>query len=303
MSHRFTCGSFAAPLGPFIEGAGQKGGTVLGSSPTAAYLAFDDVVVAVTARAVPLMPNAMAVIERAGLEVFEAGAPVVMSGAGLRSGRVVLVWEQARPVDLAVPLNQGSDAPAAARRGRDLLQMLGREPDPIAAIAGACPELGTGEGLEGVRLLQTALIAGEPEVAGRAARLLTGRGPGLTPEGDDLLAAATAGLAAFERPISMNRRLARNLRAGFVLHDVGERTGSLSASLLGHAAAGWVIDPVRSLLDLTIGRATWGRSLDRLERIGHSTGRTYALGCALTAIALADGYRSHQANELRKEKT
>jgi len=280
----------------------HKGGTVLGSSPTAAYLACGDVVVAVTARSVPLMPNAMAVIERTGLEIFEAGAPVVLSGAGLRSGRAVLVWKRARPVDLSVPLNEGGDAWAVAHRGRDLLEVLGHEPDPIAAIGRACPQLGTGDGLEGVRLLKIALAIGDPGAAGRAARLLTGRGPGLTPEGDDLLAAAAAGMAAFERPISMDRPLARDLRAGLVLHDLGERTGALSASLLRHAAAGQVIDPVRSLLDLTVERETWGRSLERLERIGHSTGITYALGCALAALALAGSCKSGRGDQ-RKEKT
>ncbi len=75
------------------------------------------------------------------------------------------------------------------------------------------------------------------------------------------------------------------------MDDLGNRTGALSATLLRLAVEGQVIDPVRSLLDLTVERVTWQRALGRLERIGHSTGGTYALGCALAALALAGSNR------------
>jgi len=301
-THRFTCHSIALPLSPLIDGGRIGEGTVLGSSPTAAYLAFDDVVVALTARTVPLMPNGAAVIESDGLDAFEAGAVVRASSRGVRAGRVEVIWDGAVPVDLAVPLNEGHDARAVARRGSDLLGALGHDADPFAAFAGACPELVAGDGLEAVRLLFTSLTDGVPEVAREAANLLTGRGPGLTPDGDDLLAAAAATTIAFGGPTGLNSGVSERLRAALLVDELGDRTGALSATLLRLAAEGQVIDPVRTLLDLTAERATWMRALIRLGRIGHSTGGTYALGCALTTLVLAGSCKSSHVNQLREEK-
>jgi hypothetical protein len=220
----------------------------------------------------------------------------------VRAGRVEVTWDGAVPVDLEVPLNEGHGVRAVARRGSDLLEALGHNADPFAATAAACPELAAGEGLEAVRLLVAALTDGAPENARDAASLLTGRGPGLTPDGDDLLAAAAAATLAFERPAGTGRSLAERLRAALLLDELGDRTGALSATLLRLATEGQVIDPVRTLLDLDVERATWVRALNRLGRIGHSTGGTYALGCAVAALALAGNCKSSHVNQLREEK-
>jgi Protein of unknown function (DUF2877) len=296
-TYRFTGHSVATSLRGLIERS--RRGTVLGASPTAAYLGFDDSVVALTARAVPLMPNGASVIESAGLDVFEPGAAVHTSGGGVRAGRVEVMWDAAMPVDLAVPRNEGYDARAVALRGRELLGAMGHDADPLAAVARACPALVVGDGLEGVRLLLAALTGGEPEAGRDAARLLTGRGPGLTPDGDDLLAAAAAATLAFEGPAGVNPGVAGDLRAALLVDDLGDRTGALSATLLRLAAEGQVIDSVSSLLDLSVERATWLRALGRLGGIGHSTGTTYALGCALTALALA---ANHDLDQVKEEK-
>ena len=287
---RFDCHAMAKPLRAWLDENLGSAGTVLGSSPTAAYLAFGDGIVALTARSVPLMPNGAAVIESDGLDALEAGSIVRLAGGGVRAGRVEVTWDRAELVDLAVSRNEGYDANDISRRGRALLDALGHDSDPITAIAGARPELVANGGLDGVRLLLAALGDGQPETAADAARILTGRGPGLTPDGDDLLAAAVAATIAFESPTGMKPEAARVLRSALLVRDLAERTGALSASLLRHAAGGQVIDPVRSLLDLAAERATWGRALARLERIGHGTGGTYALGCALTGLALAGNY-------------
>jgi hypothetical protein len=301
--HRFTCHSIGEPLRTFMDGRPATDGTVLGSSPTAAYLALDDFVVAVTARTVPLMPNGAAVVESDGLGAFEAGSTVRASSGGLRAGRVEVSWEGAAPVGLAAPPNVGHGARAVALRGRHLLGAMGHDDDPVAAIAAACPELGAGDGLEAVKLLFDALAHGRREAAREAAGLLTGRGPGLTPDGDDLLAAAAAATRAFEGPAGTSRDIGPGFRTALLVGNLGERTGALSATLLRLAARGHVIHPVRRLLDLSVDRPTWMRALNRLGRIGHSTGTTYALGCALTAVALTGGYGSDQASQLQEEKT
>jgi hypothetical protein len=288
---RFTGHSVAQTLHTLIVRGHPRTGTVLGSSATSAYLAFDDFVVGVTARAVPLMPNGVRVTESDGLDAFEAGAVVRTSVQGVGAGRVKITWNGPVQVDLSVPLNETYNARDVALRGRDLLDAMKHDADPVAAIAVARPGIVAGEGLAAVQLLFEALSDGEPDAVRDAARLLTGRGPGLTPDGDDLLAAVAAATLAFEGPTGINRRVAQKIRAAVLVDDLGKRTGSLSATLLRLAVEGQVIDPVRSLLDLTVDRATWLRALGRLERIGHSTGGTYALGCALAALALAGRHR------------
>ena len=117
---------------------------------------------------------------------------------------------------------------------------------------------------------QTPLLT--PEVAAG----LIGLGPGLTPEGDDVVAATAAVVAAGPWPAAekaawLSAALGPDLRA---------RTTSLSATLLELAAAGQVVEPLQALL------AGHRSALPRLLRIGHSTGRAYAIAAAraLTAI-------------------
>ncbi len=201
-AYRFTAHSFAAALHTLIAG-GPRTGTVLGSSPTSAYLAFDDLVMAVNTRTVPLMPNGATVIESEGLDAFESGAVVRTSVEGLRAGRVKVTWNRAVPVDLAVPLNESYHARDVAHRGRALLDAMNHDGGPLAAIACSRPGIIAGEGLDAVRLLFTAFSDGRSEAAREAARLLTGRGPGLTPDGDDLLAAVAAATRDSRAPLQL----------------------------------------------------------------------------------------------------
>jgi len=78
--------------------------------------------------------------------------------------------------------------------------------------------------------LSAAIGAGDHPGASAAARTLIGLGPGLTPSGDDVLAGVEAALRALRHPV-----------AGFLagaLDDIGDRTTSVSAALLRHAADG-----------------------------------------------------------------
>ncbi|MGH2751126.1 MAG: DUF2877 domain-containing protein [Actinomycetota bacterium] len=301
---RFTGHAIAAPLADLLDRRVNLDVTVLGSSSTCAYLAAGDEVVAVTAGTIPRMPNGVAVIESRGLEAFDPGAQGRMSSMEITAGRVVVSLNGTERHDPAVPRNEEHDATAVTQRGRDLLAAagFGAALDPPALLAGARPELTAGEGLDGARALLAALERRDIAQASEAARLLTGRGPGLTPDGDDLLAAAAACTFAFGRPTGLLDGAAASLRAALLLDDLDARTTGLSASLLRLAARGQVIDPVRALLDLTLGRATWTKALHRLERIGHGTGGTYVLGCALSALALA-GSRSPVTRVSRREET
>ena len=97
-----------------------------------------------------------------------------------------------------------------------------------------------------------------------ASAYLVGRGPGLTPEGDDLVAGVAAVLSHD-----------RSWVAALIGADLRVRTTALSATLLELAARGMGPEPLQALLAGEPG------ALDRLLRLGHSTGRAYALGAGL----------------------
>jgi hypothetical protein len=197
-----------------------------------------------------------------------------------------------------VPTDAGPQA--LARRGAALLDALlgsgaaARE-EPVALVRElARIGLATAadpEGAAGLTLLLHAVRERDAEPASRATRELLGRGPGLTPEGDDLLAAVAATLAVLGPAAGWDRPAL----AGFLAALVGpaaERTTALSATLLELAARRQLVEPAGRLLDL--GRsgadAAWPAALARLERLGHGSGRAYAAGIAATTTFLVPGH-------------
>jgi hypothetical protein len=126
--------------------------------------------------------------------------------------------------------------------------------------------------------LERAVATRDPELAGTVAAALIGRGPGLTPEGDDAVAATAAVVAAGPWP----REEKAAWLAALVGRDVRERTTALSATLLELACDGAVAEPVHAVL----AGDRWRDALDRLTRVGHSTGRVYAVNGAAAARAL-----------------
>jgi uncharacterized protein DUF2877 len=94
---------------------------------------------------------------------------------------------------------------------------------------------------------------------------MIGRGPGLTPEGDDFVAGMAGVLAAAGRHDDVAALLGSDLR---------RRTTALSATLLELAARGLGPEPLQALL---AGNAD---ALPRLLALGHTSGRAYAGGAA-----------------------
>jgi Protein of unknown function (DUF2877) len=179
------------------------------------------------------------------------GVPLMPNGIALAGGpppagaRVTLDLEGAEMWDPTLRL--GDDP---ARRGGEILQALGWP-------------------------------AWRPPNADR----LLGRGPGLTPEGDDILAATAAVVAAGdERDPSLRALLPPDLR---------RRTTALSATLLELAIKGQAIEPLHGLFG-----DRWRTALDRLLRVGHSTGRAYATAAAYAASSWTSSTRisSHSAS-------
>jgi hypothetical protein len=143
----------------------------------------------------------------------------------------------------------------------------------------------------------------DPVPAAAGAHELLGRGPGLTPEGDDLLAAVAGTLAVLGPTTGLDGTdLAALLTAlgpaigvedskpAGPLTPATSRTTALSATLLALAAVGQLPEPAGRLLDLgPNGEATWPAALARLERLGHGSGRAYAAGIAVATSLLASG--------------
>lgn len=146
--------------------------------------------------------------------------------------------------------------------------------DPVVPPASGGPE--------GVAALAAWLCArvDAPDLHPRtaAARLL-GRGPGLTPEGDDVLAGAAVGLRALGPAAGLAPQRIEDLVAALCPADAPARTGALSATLLGLAAAGAAPEPVHRL----IGAGDRAAALADLARLGASTGRAIAAGIAFAA--------------------
>jgi hypothetical protein len=166
------------------------------------------------------------------------------------------------------------------------------DPDP-ADLLGELVRMGLAtaidpEGAAGLMLLFRAVQERDPVPARAAARALLGRGPGLTPEGDDLVA-AVAGTLAVVGPVTGVDGTVRDTLLGALVPGPG-RTTALSATLLALASERRLAEPAGRLLDLGPGgEAAWPGALSRLERLGHGSGRAYAAGIAATASLLAAG--------------
>jgi hypothetical protein len=216
---------------PALDRLASRRLTVAGANREAAYV-DDDGFVAVLTTAPPQLPNGAQVshLPAVGETVVVAGEP----------------WDPT----LRLPAD-----PAAL--GDQILAATG-EADLEAA------------GSSELAALTRAVERRDPELAGAAGAALIGRGPGLTPEGDDLVAGVAAVLSHDASWV-----------AALIGTDLRARTTSLSATLLELAAWGMGPEPLQALLAGDPG------ALERLLRLGHSTGAAYAHGAALALVAAA----------------
>ena len=157
-----------------------------------------------------------------------------------------------------------------------------------AVVAGALATVraglnGSGAEAEGGPLADAA-AGGEHDAHVAVARLL-GRGPGLTPSGDDLLAGFLVGAWVFGLDV---REI---VAATAVLAPV--RTTTLSAALLWHAARGECIDQLAAVAAVLCQQPARGqaagercpaeRAVRQLLDVGHTSGAALAAGLVLAA--------------------
>lgn len=120
---------------------------------------------------------------------------------------------------------------------------------------------------------RTAVVdIGVPAEAPSLAALL-GRGPGLTPSGDDVLAGYVLGCRAFGLPVPSLDGL--------------HRTTALSAALLEYASAGVAVPEVAAVIAGLGAARSSASALDALLRIGHTSGAALGTGVLLAASAMA----------------
>jgi Protein of unknown function (DUF2877) len=281
---------------------GELEGTVLGAGDTAVWIDLEGFAVVITTREVPLLPNAIALA--AGSGALVGAADGWRGTARLVPGRVALgslqvTWDAAPPPswDPTVPVPTDTSREAVAARGAAILHALGsRTPqhpgvaEPHALLR-ELARLGMAtaadpEGAAALTLLFRAVRERDPEPAAAAVRALLGRGPGLTPEGDDLLAAAAGTLAVLGPAMGQDGPVHNRMLEA--LAPIPGRTTALSATLLILASERRLPEPAGRLLDLSAaGETAWPAALARLERLGHGSGRAYAAGIAATALLLA----------------
>ncbi len=239
-----------------VLAAPARPATVLGASVTAAYLAVDGVeVIAVVGAGGVRLPVALAVAGEVPAvgppgSVRVGGGEVDLGGSRLRPSR----WFDPQP-RLSGPVVPGRVAAAAA-----LLATL----PPGATGLGGLPAAAVAAGLAG----------GD---AGPALGQL-GRGPGLTPAGDDVIAGALAALALLGAPDPA--------AVGAVLAAAAGATTLLSAALLRCAARGQVPPQAAGLLGALCGTGAVGPALEALLAVGATSGAALAQGiCAAAAVA------------------
>jgi hypothetical protein len=267
-------------------------GRVLGAGATAAWVDLDGFVVAVTTREVPLLPNAVALGAGSGVPArpgLAPGTPARMVPGRIELGPLHVTWDQAAPPawDPTVPVPAAAGREDVARRGTALREALATAPGAVDNRRHPLSGLGDPGGAAAVELLFRAVRERDPEPAAAAARGLLGRGPGLTPEGDDLLAAVAGTLAVLGPAAGWDRSVLAAFSAALVA-PARERTTALSATLLELAARGQLAEPAGRLLDLGPGgEAAWPAALARLQRLGHGSGRAYAAGIAATTLLTA----------------
>ena len=249
-------------------------GSVVAAGRAATYLDVDGRLVAVVAPGGVRLPCAV-VASGDGLPLAAGPDLAVGDGAVHQDGRRVVSVR--RWFDPRVHLEAGVD-PAAVARFAALVLALGRA-DPLLPAHAA-------------ERLARDLAAGDAWDA--AARLL-GRGTGLTPAGDDLVAGALAALRALGSPAADD--LGAAVRALALV-----ATSRLSAALLEAADVGAVVPEAAAVLRALAGAGGLAAATDRLVALGHTSGWHLAVGL-LVGVSHAQGPRRRSGDGIRWEST
>lgn len=228
----------------------------LGVGPTALYLRTGRSVVAVLTHDAVRLPCALV------LPSTSAELPLTELPAGgdvcIGDGRVE--W-------------RGPEGTACVAASREWLPARVARIDPDAAAVAALADAACGADA-GIDPEETAALAAPiPDAAVLAA--LLGRGPGLTPAGDDVLAGFLLGSLAFGCSTPGAFAAVRELAWSV--------TTALSAQLLDHAARGECVREAAAAIAALGGELDPADAFGRLLAVGHTSGAAVALGIVRAA--------------------
>jgi hypothetical protein len=259
-----------------VVGGAPRDATVLAVFDRAIYLAHADGVLAIETSDGTGLPNGLVVA------VPSSRRPL----AGARSVRTATVGRgQVVVGDLTVRAVRWRRARPALRVRTSLLAAT--VADARTALEARAAELPAELATPFTAVVSALAVADEEGAVTLARRELVGRGAGLTPSGDDLLAGLVAGVVLLAEAV--HGRAGRPL-AG-VAHRVGvqlaaaapDATTAISAALLQHAADGEVAEPVARLLSALAGHGPVDGALAALLAVGSSSGRDLAAGTLAAA--------------------
>lgn len=259
--------------------------TVLAAFPAALYLAHPDGVVAVVTTDGVHLPNALVLPRPASTRPLAGIAPGTvgrLGGGRLHLGGLtaqVRRWWRPRP---ALRRVAAADLDQAVATLRDQLPV----PASVHALELVVP----------LTRLCDALAAGERPAAVAAADGLLGRGPGLTPAGDDVLAGVLASTQLLAEAVGADptdRLVAVTRDVGAAVAErAGRATTPISAALLHHAARGEVAVPVARLLRSLTGAGALAPALDDVLAVGATSGHDLAVGVLAGATLPLVGARA-----------
>ena len=246
-------------IADLLSGPAQEA-RVLGASPFAQYLALESgrkgiTVIAVLSADAVRLPLGLVIADRLPDVALEG--EISVGGGAVSLGPVQICatrWFDPRPLLVKPYLTDRIDT-AAGLLGELPADAHGLPDEPFDAMA-------------------TCLLDGDPTPA----LSVIGRGPGLTPAGDDLVAGALAAIA-------LRGQLPRKT-AEAVLTHAATATTSLSSSLLCCAASGQVVPQAARFLSALCGAAPLHPSLDDLRAVGGTSGTALALGLVAGARAV-----------------
>lgn len=248
----------------------QTPGTVLGTASHAVWLIVDGDVIVVSTRDATRLPNGVEIAANTTEDAFQMvhhGAPVTVGlGQLLFEGLKIDVvrWWDPRPI-----LRPTSAAQLAAA---------------IAGLPATVPDLES-------QPLSAALSAESATAILVAAESLIGRGPGLTPEGDDYLAGALAASRTLGEALGRTDTAAMlDAIADPLTERAHIRTTTFSAALIHHAIKGRVVAPAASMLRALTGRGDIADSYEDLTHVGHTSGPALAAGMILGARSLLQSH-------------
>lgn len=285
--------SVGAALREVIGGTAR--GTVLAAFERSAYLDLDGRIAALASAGLGRGPFTIGLRDVVTLSPrLAAGDAVSLRDGALQIGRVIVdvgaavVWDPALPrAGSETHSDQGAFWGDARKFVIDAL-LSGAPPESVAPLL-AAPEVRTGPVPQAARaglVVQAAVLEAlarglsaireflEGGAVGTVTRAVTaemaGRGPGLTPSGDDVLVGIMHAITVWPALAAQ----AGGPQARSVLADAAlPRTTRISGAYLEAAARGWATEPWHSLVQMLGRRPTAIRAaVRRILRVGETSG-------------------------------